>query len=303
MGCSNLSYCSVMLLILLVFLAKAPAIQSWGKEGHFITCKIAQPLLSKAAAKAVQELLPSSAEGDLASVCSWADTVRFKYRWASPLHYINTPGVCNYKYSRDCHNDKGEQDMCVAGAINNYTAQLITYMDSSSEGTYNLTESLMFLSHFVGDIHQPLHVGFADDEGGNTIPLRWFRRKSNLHKVWDFDIIDEAEKDFFNRDVTTMIEDLQRNITEGWSDEVPAWEKCARNAIACPDGYASEGISLACKWAYKDVTADIVLEDDYFLTRLPIVEKRLAQGGVRLAAILNRIFDSNFVMGGSVQSS
>ena len=47
----------------------------------------------------------------------------------------------------------------------------------------NLTESLMFLAHFVGDIHQPLHVGFEEDEGGNTIIVHWYRRKSNLHHV------------------------------------------------------------------------------------------------------------------------
>lgn len=48
---------------------------------------------------AVKELLPDSAEGELASVCSWADEVRFRKRWTSPLHYLNTPEVCNYDYS------------------------------------------------------------------------------------------------------------------------------------------------------------------------------------------------------------
>ncbi|RRT58205.1 hypothetical protein B296_00018479 [Ensete ventricosum] len=70
--------------------------------------------------------------GDLAAVCSWADEVRFRYRWSSPLHYANTPGVCNFEYSRDCHNSKGVQDMCVVGAINNYTTQLLSYGDASS---------------------------------------------------------------------------------------------------------------------------------------------------------------------------
>ena len=50
----------------------------------------------------------------------------------------------------------------------------------------NLTESLMFLAHFVGDVHQPLHVGYEDDEGGNTIVVHWYRRKTNLHHVCSF---------------------------------------------------------------------------------------------------------------------
>lgn len=48
--------------------------------------------------RAVQDLLPEVAGGDLAAVCSWADEVRFRYRWSSPLHYVNTPGVCNFQY-------------------------------------------------------------------------------------------------------------------------------------------------------------------------------------------------------------
>jgi hypothetical protein len=47
----------------------------------------------------------------------------------------------------------------------------------------NLTESLMFLAHFVGDVHQPLHVSFEKDEGGNSINVRWYKRKANLHHV------------------------------------------------------------------------------------------------------------------------
>lgn len=46
-----------------------------------------------------------------------------------------------------------------------------------------MTEALLFLSHFMGDVHQPMHVGFTSDEGGNTIDLRWFTHKSNLHHV------------------------------------------------------------------------------------------------------------------------
>lgn len=55
--------------------------------------------LSEAAADAVKQLLPEYAGSDLGSVCSWADEVRFRYHWSAPLHFINTPDVCNYKYT------------------------------------------------------------------------------------------------------------------------------------------------------------------------------------------------------------
>ncbi|KAF9674080.1 hypothetical protein SADUNF_Sadunf10G0090600 [Salix dunnii] len=216
--------------------------------------------LSKAAADAVKQLPPEYAGNDLGSVCSWADKVRFRYQWSAPLHFINTPDVCIYKYTvRDCEDDTGEKGRCVAGAINNYTTQLLTYNSGSSQADNNLTEALLFLSHFMGDIHQPLHVGLASDRGGNTIDVHWYTRKEVLHH-------------------------------NDWADLIPRWETCSLNKTACPDIYASEGIKAACDWAYKGATEGTVLEDDYFLSRLPIVKLWLAQGGVRLAATLNRIF-------------
>jgi hypothetical protein len=59
-----------------------------------------QKYLSEDAKAAVQDLLPARAAGELSTMCPWADEVRFRYHWASPLHYANTPNVCNYKTSR-----------------------------------------------------------------------------------------------------------------------------------------------------------------------------------------------------------
>ncbi|XP_015887054.1 endonuclease 4 isoform X1 [Ziziphus jujuba] len=278
----------------LFFLLMVPGILAWGKEGHYAICKIAEGYLTEDALAAVKRLLPDSAEGDLAAVCSWPDEIRFHLRWSGPLHYVDTPDFkCNYKYCRDCHDTAGRKDRCVTGAIYNYTMQLTTsYHDSVLESKYNLTEALMFLSHFIGDVHQPLHVGFLGDEGGNTITVRWYHRKTNLHHVWDTMIIDSALKTFYNSDLATMILAIQRNITDDWSNDVLSWETCSSNHTVCPDPYASESISLACKFAYKNATPGSTLSDDYFLSRLPVVEKRLAQSGVRLAATLNRVFAS-----------
>lgn len=279
----------------IIMLLLAPGILGWGKEGHYATCKIAEGYLNEDALMAVTALLPDRAEGDLANVCSWADEIKFHMRWSSPLHYIDTPDFrCNYKYCRDCHDSVGRKDRCVTGAIYNYTMQLVSgYHDPDSVIKYNLTEALMFLSHFVGDVHQPLHVGFTGDEGGNTIKVRWFRRKTNLHHVWDNMIIESAMKTFYNSDLATMIQVIQNNITDGWSNDISSWGNCSSNQTVCPEPYATESINLACKFAYRNATPGSTLTDDYFLSRLPVVEKRLAQGGVRLAATLNRIFTSH----------
>lgn len=279
---------------LLILLQLITGILGWGREGHYATCKIAEGYLTEDALAAIKELLPDSAEGDLASVCSWPDEIRFHYRWSSALHFIDTPDFrCNYEYCRDCHDSAGRKDRCVTGAIFNYTSQLTSaYQNSNSKSNYNLTEALMFLAHFIGDVHQPLHVGFTGDLGGNRITVHWYHRKTNLHHVWDTMIIESALKTFYDSDLATMILAIQNNITEGWSNQLPLWEYCQNNRPVCPNPYASESVSLACKFAYKNATPGTTLEDEYFLSRLPIVEKRLAQGGIRLAATLNRIFAS-----------
>ncbi|KAM0016768.1 putative nuclease [Helianthus debilis subsp. tardiflorus] len=282
------SFRSLALVLLVVFVAPV-AVRGWGVDGHFITCKIAQGRLSQAAVDAINSLLPEYAKGDLASLCSWADHVKFRYHWSSPLHYIDTPdNLCTYQYRRDCKDEDGVMGRCVAGAIMNYTTQLLDYGKQTSE--YNLTEALLFLSHFMGDIHQPLHVGFTSDRGGNTIDVHWFTRKAVLHHVWDDSIIESEEERFYGSNVDDLTNAIETNITNVWGDQVKAWENCSGNQKTCPTTYATEGINAACNWAYKGVTNGSVLEDDYFLSRLPIVNWRLAQGGVRLAANLNRIF-------------
>ncbi|XP_038712054.1 endonuclease 4-like [Tripterygium wilfordii] len=281
-------HCWILGVILLLQLF--PDSQAWGDAGHYAVCKIAEEYLTKDARVAVNALLPVSAEGHLANVCSWPDDIRRtdrSYSWSTALHFVNPPdSTCNYDYSRDCHDSAGNKGRCVTGAIYNYTTQLTS---PNAVLKYNLTEALMFLSHFIGDIHQPLHVGFVGDLGGNRIVVNWYDTKTNLHRVWDDKIIDSALEKFYNSDVETMIQAIQKNITDNWST---SWAFCRSNQTVCPNLYASESISATCKYAYPNASAGSNLGDDYFYSRLPIVELRLAQGGVRLAAVLNNIFAS-----------
>ncbi|KAL2324099.1 hypothetical protein Fmac_023157 [Flemingia macrophylla] len=281
-------YHKFQLLAVVSLMFVFPNAQGWGEDGHAIICRIAQSRLSDSAAEAVKNLLPAYAQNDLGNVCSWADHVRFYLHWSAPLHFADTPdSLCNFQYNRDCMDENGEKGRCVVGAINNYTTQLLDY---GKDTQYNLTQALLFLSHFMGDVHQPLHVGFTSDKGGNLINVEWYTRKQNLHHIWDVNIIETAEERFYNSDINGFTNAIQENITKTWSGQVKAWETCNSNQATCPEIYASEGIKAACQSAYKDAPEGSVLEDDYFLSRLPVVSFRLAQGGVRLAATLNRIF-------------
>ncbi|RDY12143.1 Endonuclease 2, partial [Mucuna pruriens] len=333
-----MGYYSIQLVAIVSFMLLLSNAHGWGDDGHTIVCKIAQARLSDTAAEAVKKLLPKSAENDLAKKCSWADHVHHVFPWSSALHYADTPeSVCVYQNSRDCVDQKtGIKGRCVVAAINNYTTQLLEYgsdtksrcksLFQTNNFSDNLTQALLFLSHFLGDIHQvymhlyksqnshsllltitcndflhilnlqPLHCGFTSDKGGNAITVLWYKRKTNLHHVWDDSILETEVERFYDSDMGEFVDAIQQNITKVWADQVEEWEKCSENKLPCPAIYASESAIDACKWAYKDATEGSLLNDDYFTTRLPIVNLRLAQAGVRLAAILNRVFDRKLAM-------
>nr|GEX42792.1 endonuclease 2 [Tanacetum cinerariifolium] len=194
------------------------------------------------------------------------------------IYTARTPVDISYLYAsswgRDCKDVDGVRGRCVAGAVGNYTTQLLEYSNQTSQ--YNLTESLLFLSHFMGDIHQPLHVGFTSDRGGNAIDVHWFTRKAVLHHVWDDSIIESAEDRFYGSNVENYIDAIQRNITNEWADRVENWENCSGKQTTCPNIYASEGIKAACNWAYKGVANDSVLRAAELIKELKESENKAA---------------------------
>ncbi|GAB2297028.1 hypothetical protein Dimus_031132 [Dionaea muscipula] len=278
-------------LSLLLFLV--PAIHGWGKDGHYTICKLAESMFTTTTASQVQTLLEPTGATDLASLCSWADNVREYLPWSAALHFadIQDPNSCTFQYDRDCVDTNGVLDRCVVGAINNYTGQLFDYMNGT-QTSYNYTQSLLFLSHFMGDVHQPLHCGHAVDLGGNEIDLYWYSTSTNLHHVWDTNMIYSEEDDFYSQSVDGLVSAINQNMTGAWSNLVQSWQICSGSPLPCPSVYANESIQAACQWAYPDATAGSTLGDSYFYSRYPIANTRMAAAGARLAATLNNIFAS-----------
>lgn len=328
------SLCSIMKLILapLCLLVSFKTTHAWGKQGHEIVANLAWKFLSNSTQDKITDMLASPTaspcEGcsPLAVIAAWADAVRHThyYQWTAPLHFIDVRDDlipsgcpagendtmdkrCHFDYARDCPHD-----FCVAGAITNYTKIL---MDATELNQNAAVEALKFLTHFVGDIHQPLHASRTTDRGGNSIHVDFnsqelffsnkernrrrrnrqlLRRSSyaqNLHSVWDDDIIEKALDDDFSGSRVLFEEFLQAWMKTN-SDYVHQW-------LACPIGlsqkctalWGQESFHYAIEWAYRNVDGSAIVDGDslsekYHETRLPIVEQRLAAGGLRLAVTL-----------------
>jgi len=260
----------------------------WGAQGHEITGLVAQGLLTTAAQTKVSSILGGQT---LAEVSTWADDVKRAagYTWSAVLHYIDTPDwACTYEHARDCVNNQ-----CVAGAIANYTTRLA---NTKLPGT-QINEALKFLTHFCGDIHQPLHVGFTTDAGGNTITGTYEGKKQNLHAIWDTPLVLDREK-AFNSNEQQYADWLLTQIRGDWKSKAAAWATCANGATECADAWAVESVKLACSNAYVDQNGNKIengfsLTSGYFTFNQDVIDEQLAKGGVRLAHILNTLLGAS----------
>jgi len=271
------------------------AVPLWGVTGHEITAQLAQMYLDDGATKMVTDLL-ANVSGQMYLVATWADQVvsQTKWKWSAPLHYINTPDwACKYNPSTDCPSN-----MCVAAAITNYTNQLVGKSQPRSEQEI----AIRFTIHFHGDIHQPLHVSFASDRGGNDITGTFFGDPMNLHQVWDSGIINQRIQTDFSGSQTKYVNYLIQQINGPWNSLVPQWDSCdapkAKTVYNCPDQWATETAALACTYAYTDQNGKKIqngfnLGNPYYQWVKGVIDQQLAKGGIRLANTLNKLWGSS----------
>lgn len=259
---------------------------TWGNTGHQIVAQIAQTMLTPTALSNVRRLIT---DGNMSAVATWADDVRrsAQYSWSAPLHFINTPDwLCQYSKPRDCRND-----LCCDGAIQNFTSRLHDHRLSQD----HRTEALKFLIHFVGDIHQPLHVAFTSDLGGNNIDVIFNNAKTNLHSLWDSGMIYWRIDHDFGRENSKWRDSILKRIATEWASLVPSWKSCSTSPFgACSTDWAVESLTSACRSAYVNENGQKIVKGDhlgmpYYNHVIGVVEQQIAKAGVRLANVINLV--------------
>jgi hypothetical protein len=248
----------------------SPAL-AWGKTGHRVVAALADPQLSGLARAHVKELLGVDS---LDEAATWPDDMRsapgpFWQKTATPWHYVTLNGIIY---------DHAPSEGDALEALNRFRATLQDPAASLADKQL----ALRFIVHLVGDLHQPLHVGKCCDKGGNEVKVKWFGRDLNLHSVWDSALVDEEQLSF-----TEMAAKLQRHTSN--EDVVRWWDINPRDWI-------SESAQLR-ETVYpeanrKDPKAPPELSYGYVYKFTPLMEQRLKQAGVRLAAYLNDIYST-----------
>jgi hypothetical protein len=239
----------------------------------------------------VQDCLTEAEFSTLADAATWADMYARRlssYAWANPLHYVNVaPDAPRYVESRDCPSG------CVVTAIRRYRA-LLAEPGTDLAARKRRQEALYFLAHFVGDIHQPLHVAHPDGRGGNATLVPFFGETKNAHWIWDEGLLVRRPKDSSAGSAA--------GAPGAGEPEPPGWEELAfslRLAIEPaqrvaweknldPEHWANESLALAKQHAF--LKPGQAVDTAYVAARWVIVRKQLQKAGVRLAAMLNAAF-------------
>lgn len=233
----------------------------WFAMGHRIVAQIAEQRLTPHVSAAVREILAGQS---MADASEWADLIRGSRRDTGPLHYVNIPlAATHYDSVTQC-----PAGQCIIAAIGRERLELA----DSSTPIVARAEALRFLIHFIGDLHQPLHVSNNGDKGGNEREVSFFDRVSNLHKVWDGQLIEQTR--------LSEAAYLQRLKSRMASIDLAPFE---RGTVV---EWAMEGHSIAGDHAYQ-LPPRGQLDEAYETANLPLVELALIKAGVRLARVLN----------------
>lgn len=246
----------------------AMGIQSWGwsQKGHDVTANIAERHLTPAAKAAVDRIFEGKS---LVYWANWLDNASHtpEYAYSKTWHYKNVDADKTYETMRK--NPDGD----IVDAIR-YNIGVLA--DSVKNDKVAQALALKMLVHCVGDLHQPMHLGHLSDLGGNRTKVKFFGRDNNLHSVWDGSIVESGHKWSYTEwsDQLDRLDETQEVLVI--SGNVDDWAKQTMEYAAEVYAATPEGSNLS----YNEVAR-----------WTPLVEQQFLAGGLRLAHILNSIFD------------
>lgn len=237
---------------------------AFGATGHRAIGLIAERYLTPKTAAAIKSILGKET---LAEVSTWADEIRSDSTWkhASTWHWVTIEDGDTYATSKK--NARGD----VIETIRRMTTTLRSERATQKERV----EALKWLAHLIGDIHQPLHVGRGADRGGNSIRCEWHGDSTNIHSVWDSKMIKSTELSY--TELANACDKASSQQRKQWQDStVLDWAnesiKHREQVYSVPEASTSGSY----KYSYKN---------------LPLLKLRINQAGIRLAGVLNEIYD------------
>jgi hypothetical protein len=240
---------------------------AWGVEGHRAVGRIAERHLTDKARRQVAALLGTQT---LTLVSTQPDEMLSlpEYKATGPWHYINTPlGLAHDQYVAAI---KAQPE---ANAYNTLLTKIKEMKDPALTQAQR-AEALIFVVHIIGDVHQPLHTGRAEDRGGNGIKLTYRGKETNLHSLWDSGLLDYQGLTYT---------ELAAEYNDVPERQIKTWQ------AAAPADWLFESYTLATQ-LYGEAEQNPSPDFRYYPAHAEIVKQRIQQAGIRLAGVLNEAF-------------
>jgi len=253
---------SILSTTLLLFISLQ--MLAWGQTGHRAVGMIATNHLEK---KTKKELFKIMGHESLMEASTWMDNIKSDDQWdfARDWHYVTIPDGENYQSAEK--NENGD----AYKAINRMKAVVMS--DSSSRDEKR--NAIRMLVHLIGDIHQPLHVGNGTDRGGNEVKIKWFYDNSNLHRIWDSEMIDSKKLSY--SELAQMADHPhEKQIADLDNTDVNVWIQEA----------------MALRPQVYNFPNEEYLSYEYMYHNWDTVKQQLEKAGRRLAAVLNEILQA-----------
>jgi hypothetical protein len=253
----------------------------WGAVAHKATAKIAWAYLDQDTQNKVLEMLNG---GDLADASVWPDAARANPEWKFTMWYHFEKAPDNYTY---LDNKKRQDDRTrkLGGLLEAlYIAEDVIKNPNSTKE--DKAVALKFVVHCIGDIHQPLHTGRVEDNSGNKIPIKWLKFDTNLHAVWDSQIIYLGRKDVLAENNLLVPDNLDSAgryanfLMAKYKDFKPTPELFARY-----DDWMHESmVPRADAYDFKNETPE-----QYTARFIDVVDMRVYLAGLRIAYAMKRL--------------
>lgn len=249
-----------------VMLSMSVSAFGWGQKGHDVTAFIAEKHLTPAAKEACDSILKGKS---IVYWSNWADNACHtpQYAYTKTWHYRNIDK--GHEYDKFPRNENGDVTTAIKG---NYAT-----LSNPNSTLEEKQLALKLLVHFVGDIHQPMHMGHLSDLGGNKVNVKYFGSNRNLHGIWDSSLVESAH----NWTYTEWQDQIDRATKEEIADILSSWD---------PDDWGKETFAYATQ-IYDKTPEGTEISYDYIAEWTPVIEEQLLKGGIRLAHLLNTLFD------------
>lgn len=258
----------ILKMLVFAFVLHVTEAYCWGTTGHRTIAEIAERHLTNKSKRKLNKILGNQT---LAYYANWPDSVKSdtlkRYKETEAWHYVNvTPHLSKNDFIKELKENK---------TPNLYSAilQQKDIVQNKNATIEEKKQAVIFLIHLLGDLHQPMHVGKAEDLGGNLVKLSFFKEPTNLHSLWDTKLVDFKKYSYtefagvLDRSTKEETENIQKDQLEDWMYE--SYKKAEK--------------------IYDQTPANVNYSYDYDYKFSDTLEKQLLKGGLRLAKYLNEI--------------